>query len=204
MTQDLKGKTIVIAGASSGIGAAAARRLARRGATAVPVGRSADETAAIAAELGTSPLVADYTRLGEVRALADQLLARHRTIDVLAHNAGGFFPDRRTTEDGHERTLQVNYLAPFLLQSLLHERLSVSRAHASSRAASAIGPAGSGSTTCRTRSARTRQAPPTPTRNSPVCSSRGRSPGVRRSPESPLSPSTPEWSTPTSARGRPV
>ncbi|MFI6014070.1 SDR family NAD(P)-dependent oxidoreductase [Streptomyces sp. NPDC051243] len=129
MTQDLKGKTIVITGAGSGIGAAAARRLARRGATVVPVGRSADETAAIAAELGTSPLVADYSRLGEVRALADQLLARHRTIDVLAHNAGGFFPDRRTTEDGHERTLQVNYLAPFLLQSLLHERLSVSRAH---------------------------------------------------------------------------
>lgn len=119
----------MITGASSGIGAAAARKLARRGATVVAVGRSLDETAPVAAELGTPPLAADYTRLDEVRALADQLIERYPSIDVLVHNAGSFFPERKLTGDGHERTLQVNYLAPFLLQSLLHERLSSSGTH---------------------------------------------------------------------------
>lgn len=127
--QDMTEATIVITGASSGIGAAAARRLARTGATVVPVGGSADATAVIAAELGVEPLFADYTRLGEVRALADLLLAQYPRIDVLAHNAGTMFGERGLTEDGHERTLQVNYLAPFLLQSLLHERLSASGGH---------------------------------------------------------------------------
>lgn len=48
---------------------------------------------------------------------------------MLAHNAGGMFGERRLTEDGHELTMQVNYFAPFLLQHLLHDRLSTSGAH---------------------------------------------------------------------------
>ena len=62
-----------------------------------------------------------------MRRLAEQLLERCSVIDVLAHNAGGLIPERRVTEDGHEMTFQTNYLAPFLLQSLLHERLSASQ-----------------------------------------------------------------------------
>ena len=65
-------------------------------------------------------------RLADVRRLADELLERCSVIDVLAHNAGGLIPERRITEDGHEMTFQTNYLAPFLLQSLLHDRLSTS------------------------------------------------------------------------------
>jgi hypothetical protein len=65
-------ETVVITGASSGIGAVAARRLAQRGATFVPVGRSPDATAAIAAEVGTEPLIVDYARLADVRALAER------------------------------------------------------------------------------------------------------------------------------------
>jgi NAD(P)-dependent dehydrogenase (short-subunit alcohol dehydrogenase family) len=61
-----------------------------------------------------------------VRALAERLLERCPTIHVLAHNAGGMFGGRRITEDGHELTTQVNHLAPFLLQHLLHDRLSAS------------------------------------------------------------------------------
>lgn len=124
----MAGKTVVITGASSGIGAAAALALARRGATVVPVGRSAAKTAAVAAQLGVEPIVADFARLADVRDLATVLLGRCPTIDVLAHNAGGMVPSRQVTEDGHELTLQSNYLAPFLLQTLLHDRLVASRA----------------------------------------------------------------------------
>jgi len=64
-----------------------------------------------------------------VRALADALLAACPRIDVLANNAGAIFAGTRsTTVDGHESTFQVNYLAPFLLTELLHDRLVESRA----------------------------------------------------------------------------
>ena len=128
MTQDMLGKTVVITGASSGIGAAAARRLAKEGANVVPVGRSVERTTAIARELGVEPLIADFAKLSEVSRLAERLLERCDVIDVLAHNAGGLIPERRVTQDGHEMTFQTNYLAPFLLQSLLHDRLSESKA----------------------------------------------------------------------------
>lgn len=117
------GRTVVITGASAGIGAAAARRLAAAGATVVPVGRSPEKTAAVARELGVEPLVADFADLDQVRALAGALLERCPRIDVLANNAGGTFPQRVVTEDGHEKTFQVNHLAPFLLTALLRERL---------------------------------------------------------------------------------
>jgi len=129
MSHDMAGKTVVITGASSGIGAIAARRIAGLGATVVPVGRSRAATAAIAAEVGSEPLTADYSRLSDVRALAGQLLERYPAIDVLAHNAGGLYGDRRVTEDGHELTMQVNYFAPFLLQHLLSDRLSACGTH---------------------------------------------------------------------------
>ncbi|WP_421851285.1 SDR family NAD(P)-dependent oxidoreductase [Marinomonas sp.] len=125
----MTGKTVVITGASSGIGAIAARQLARQGARVVPVGRSQNETFALARELGVEAFVADYARLDDVKALANQLLDTFPKIDVLAHNAGTMMGKRTITEDGHEYTLQVNYLAPFLLQHLLHDRLSTSKAH---------------------------------------------------------------------------
>jgi NAD(P)-dependent dehydrogenase (short-subunit alcohol dehydrogenase family) len=117
------GKTIVLTGASSGIGAAAARQLHRLGGRVVPVGRSAERTAAIAAELGVAPLTADFAKLADVRRLAAELLDRYPRIDVLANNAGGFWPRRTQTVDGNEITFQVNALAPYLLTRLLTERL---------------------------------------------------------------------------------
>lgn len=112
-------KTIVITGASDGIGAAAARALVARGHEVVVVGRDPAKATAVADELGVERHVVDYTRLDEVRALAATLAERHRRIDVLANNAGGVFGTRRLTVDGHERTFQVNHLAPFLLTNLL-------------------------------------------------------------------------------------
>jgi NAD(P)-dependent dehydrogenase (short-subunit alcohol dehydrogenase family) len=121
-------KTIVITGASSGIGAAAARELSRQGHQVVVVGRSPERTAAVARSLGADHHVADFTRLADVRALAETLLAAYPRIDVLANNAGGAFGDPRTTPDGFETTFQVNHLAPFLLTSLLLEPLVASGA----------------------------------------------------------------------------
>ncbi len=122
-------KVIVITGASDGIGAAAARALSARGHRIVLVGRSREKTQRIAQELEQEFHVADFAELAQVRALAHLLLERHPRIDVLANNAGGVFGrNRQLTIDGHEVTFQVNYLAPFLLTSLLMERLIESRA----------------------------------------------------------------------------
>jgi NAD(P)-dependent dehydrogenase (short-subunit alcohol dehydrogenase family) len=120
----MQGKTVVITGASSGLGAAAAKTLSGLGAEVVVVGRSPDKTKAVAESIGVEPLVADFAKLSEVRELADKLLARCPKIDVLANNAGGMFSKHTTTEDGHELTFQVNHLAPFLLTALLRERLA--------------------------------------------------------------------------------
>jgi NAD(P)-dependent dehydrogenase (short-subunit alcohol dehydrogenase family) len=120
----LRGKTVVITGASSGIGAAAARRLAERGATVAVVGRSAERTTTVARQVGGRAHLADYGRLDDVRRLAADLLAAYGRIDVLANNAGAIFTRRTISADGHEMTLQVNYLAPFLLTNLLLDRLA--------------------------------------------------------------------------------
>ncbi|MET8114770.1 SDR family NAD(P)-dependent oxidoreductase [Streptomyces prasinus] len=66
---------------------------------------------------------ADFERLADVRALANHLLTTYPRIDVLANNAGMATKAFRRTADGHEATIQVNYLAPFLLSKLLRERL---------------------------------------------------------------------------------
>jgi NAD(P)-dependent dehydrogenase (short-subunit alcohol dehydrogenase family) len=120
----MDGKIVVITGASDGVGAAAAVALHTRGATVVPVGRSPEKTARVAALVGADPLVVDFSRLDAVRQLADDLRRRYPRIDVLADNAGGTWPNRQVTEDGHELTFQVNHLAPFLLTNLLRDQLA--------------------------------------------------------------------------------
>ncbi|GAA1977893.1 SDR family oxidoreductase [Isoptericola halotolerans] len=121
-------RTIVITGASDGIGAAAARRLVRHGHQVVLVGRSAEKTAAVADELGVPSFVADFAELAQVRRLAEELLGACPRIDVLANNAGGIMGDRTLTVDGYEKTFQVNHLAPFLLTELLMPALVAGRA----------------------------------------------------------------------------
>ena len=121
-------KTIVITGASDGVGAASARRLARDGHHVVVVGRSPEKTAAVAEQTGGEYFLADFADLNQVRNLASELLQRYPRIDVLANNAGAIFgKERQVTKDGHEMTFQVNYLAPFLLTRLLTDRLLESR-----------------------------------------------------------------------------
>lgn len=121
-------RTIIITGASDGIGAAAARQLARNGHQVVVVGRSPERTQAVAASINAPFFLADFSVLDDVRRLADQLGERFPVIDVLANNAGGVFSERRTTPDGFELTFQVNHLAPFLLTHLLMPTLLASKA----------------------------------------------------------------------------
>jgi NAD(P)-dependent dehydrogenase (short-subunit alcohol dehydrogenase family) len=121
-------KTIVITGASDGIGAAAARQLHREGHRVVIVGRSPHKTRAVAREIGADHYLADFTRLDEVRKLAAELNTACPRIDVLANNAGGVFGDRTKTVDGYEKTFQINHLAPFLLTRLLIDKLTASSA----------------------------------------------------------------------------
>jgi NAD(P)-dependent dehydrogenase (short-subunit alcohol dehydrogenase family) len=122
--RSLDGATVVITGASSGIGRAAAQELGRRGARVAVLGRDADRTRDVAASIEhAEPFVADFASLSDVRRVADELLDRFERIDVLANNAGGLISHRTQTTDGFETTFQVNHLAPFLLTTLLLPRL---------------------------------------------------------------------------------
>jgi NAD(P)-dependent dehydrogenase (short-subunit alcohol dehydrogenase family) len=121
-------RTVLITGASDGIGAAAARALHQRGDRVVVIGRSPEKTRSVADSIGAEYLLADFARLADVRVLAADLLERYPRIDVLANNAGGILGSREVTEDGHEKTFQVNHLAPFLLTNLLMDRLADSSA----------------------------------------------------------------------------
>lgn len=115
--------TVVLTGGSDGIGAAAARILATRDVNLVIVGRSAEKTRAVAEETGADFHIADFARLADVDRIAAQIAADHGRIDVLANNAGGLFPGPQITEDGFEKTFQVDHLAPFMLTHRLLDPL---------------------------------------------------------------------------------
>lgn len=122
--QTMAGRTVLVTGASDGIGAETARVLAARGATVHVTGRSAEKLKPVAEAVGTEPLVADFSRLDDVRRLAASVGERVEKLDVLMNNAGGTFSPSRTTHDGHEPNFQVNHLAPFLLTNLLRPQLA--------------------------------------------------------------------------------
>jgi len=126
-------KTIVVTGASDGIGLESASQLAAQGHHVVLVGRRPDKvTAAVKRIRHESPdvpiesFVCDFSSFAPVRELADQLLASYPRIDVLVSNAGTVFDKRTVTADGNEATFQVNHLAGFLLTELLLDRLVAS------------------------------------------------------------------------------
>ncbi|WP_309106113.1 SDR family NAD(P)-dependent oxidoreductase [Arthrobacter sp.] len=132
-------RTIVITGASDGIGAAAARALSRAGERVVVVGRSPEKTQAVAKELDADYFVSEFADLSQVRELAAALRNNYPRIDVLANNAGGIMGRHELTVDGYEKTFQVNHLAPFLLTTLLMDVLTVSQASVINTASAANG-----------------------------------------------------------------
>ncbi|MBI4442401.1 MAG: SDR family oxidoreductase [Acidobacteria bacterium] len=126
-------KVVMITGATSGIGKAAAEELARRGATVIVVGRNrqrAESTAAAIQERVANAAVewmaADFTSLEQVRRLAEEFRARHNQLHVLLNNAGLWWRRRQVTTDGFEATFAVNHLAHFLLTNLLLDTLKAS------------------------------------------------------------------------------
>ncbi|MEE4607617.1 MAG: SDR family NAD(P)-dependent oxidoreductase [Desulfobacteraceae bacterium] len=116
------GKTMVLTGATSGIGRAAARDLYARGAHLVAVGRSAEKLDALRKELSAldgqgriETFTADMSLMADVRQLAEALQHRYPKIDVLIHNAGALFNRREETAEGIEKTLATDLLGPYLL-----------------------------------------------------------------------------------------
>ncbi len=125
---------VLITGATRGIGKAAAIALASQGVELALVGREAERVKAVAREATAAgagaPVhehVADLMLMSDVRALAAEARERYEHIDVLANNAGALFSSRKETSEGIERTFALNHLAPFLLTSLLRDRLSGGR-----------------------------------------------------------------------------
>jgi NAD(P)-dependent dehydrogenase (short-subunit alcohol dehydrogenase family) len=141
-------RTVVITGATSGIGEATARALVPRVETLVLVGRDPVKLAAVARGLGAEPRaaritthVADLALLADVRRLAGELGDGYPALNVLVNNAGAYYAKREETSEGIERTFALNVLAPFLLTRLLHDRL---RAAAPSRVVQVASAAHSG------------------------------------------------------------
>ncbi|WP_298567965.1 SDR family NAD(P)-dependent oxidoreductase [Streptomyces luteogriseus] len=121
-------KTVLVTGATAGLGRRLTERLADRGATLLLHGRDEERLAAQCRDLRAKgveahPLVADFSALSEVRDLAARLEARRATVDVLINNAGvgpgAEGSERETSRDGHELRFAVGYLAPCLLTRLL-------------------------------------------------------------------------------------
>lgn len=131
--EQMKGKTVLITGATNGIGKETALGLARLGAHLVIVGRSATKTQATADEIKSKTgsqqvdvLLADLSSMADVRRLADAFKQKYTRLDVLVNNAGGVFASRQETVDGYEMTFALNHLSYFLLTNLLLDMLKAS------------------------------------------------------------------------------
>jgi NAD(P)-dependent dehydrogenase (short-subunit alcohol dehydrogenase family) len=129
------GMTILVTGATDGIGTQTAFELARRGHHVLVHGRNAGKVDAVKADLArrvagarVDGIVFDLASLAAVRKGAAQVLAQHERLHVLLNNAGVFSHARRLTADGFELSFGVNHLAHFLLTELLLPRLTESAA----------------------------------------------------------------------------
>ena len=124
--RDAAEATILVTGATDGLGKLVAQELAAKGATVMLHGRSPERLEATLEELGRETgnvkhrsYLADLSSLGEVRGLAERVLSDQGRLDVLVNNAGVIVREREESRDGNELTFAVNYLSHFLLTGLL-------------------------------------------------------------------------------------
>jgi len=129
----LEGKTVLITGATDGIGRVTARELARLGARVVIVGRNPEKAAQVSEALRRESgnpavdfLVADLSSQAAIRQMAADFLQRYEALHVLINNAGALFMQRQVSVDGIEMTFALNHLGYFLTTLLLLERLKAS------------------------------------------------------------------------------
>jgi retinol dehydrogenase-12/retinol dehydrogenase-13 len=132
-SQSLSGKIALITGATTGIGKQIAIGLARQGATVIIGARDRDRAEAARAEIrevAANPSVRiaeiDVASVASIRSFAQDVRARFQRLDILVHNAGAWFTDRRVSPDGHELTFATNVLGPHLITRLLQPLLIAS------------------------------------------------------------------------------
>jgi NAD(P)-dependent dehydrogenase (short-subunit alcohol dehydrogenase family) len=118
---DMSGKTVLVTGATGGLGKETARILAGRGARVIVVGRSPEKLARARDELGGGvvALQADLSSMVEIHRLAAHLTGTEPRLDVLVNNVGILLPERGVSDEGMELTLATNLAGPFLLTNLL-------------------------------------------------------------------------------------
>ncbi len=129
----VKDSVILITGATSGIGKAAALSLALKGAKVAVHGRDKKKIADTVGEINEKAgpghaegISGDLSSLKEVKAMAGEFISRYGRLDVLINNAGGLFLEKKSSRDGFEITFAVNYLSHFLLTNLLLDLLKKS------------------------------------------------------------------------------
>jgi NAD(P)-dependent dehydrogenase (short-subunit alcohol dehydrogenase family) len=126
MADEMKGKTVLVTGANSGIGFETSLALAKEGAKVIMVARDPklgeEALASVRSKSSNNDaelIICDMSSLANVRSLAKEVNEKCPRLDVLVNNAGKIFGSRMVTADGFEWTFGVNHLAPFLLTNLL-------------------------------------------------------------------------------------
>jgi len=123
------GKLVVITGATSGIGYLTARKYASKGADIICVNRNPEKSEALKKELISEfavkcdYIIADLSRLDEIHRVVKELSQLNTEIDVLIHNAGVYLTKRELTADGLEKVFVIQYLASFIINYLLMDKL---------------------------------------------------------------------------------
>ena len=120
-------RTVIITGASGGIGAEVSKELSRRSWRVIVVGRDPERTKAVASDVSGIPYLCDFDSLDSVRELADHVANRFERIDAVVNNAGGIVATRQVSPDGFELTLQRNVLGGVILTERLVPHLLATR-----------------------------------------------------------------------------